>query len=170
MTLANRRSQIDFHHLGWPTRLLARIRPRSNQPSDRPSGRTRQPVTLRRRTSSTKAAGVPTAEGMKPPLRVITRLIAAAYALAGIGVAMAIYRVGGVANKIVLLPLAAGFLVLAVRLWSESVVGWGQGLPLSDSDLAQPRPAYAGRRGSHLACHLGRVRGLGVPGVARRTE
>jgi hypothetical protein len=70
---------------------------------------------------------MPIPEGMKPRFRIITRLIAAAYTLAGIGAAVAIYGVGGVANKLVLLVLAAGFLVLAVGLWSESVVAWWAG-------------------------------------------
>jgi hypothetical protein len=64
---------------------------------------------------------------MEPRFGIITRVIAAVYALAGIGAAQAILGTGEVANKMVLLVLAAGSLVLALGLWSESVLAWWAG-------------------------------------------
>jgi hypothetical protein len=64
---------------------------------------------------------------MKPRFGIITRLIATTFAVAGIGAAVATYEVSGAGNKIVLLVLAVGFLVLAVGLWSESISAWWVG-------------------------------------------
>ncbi|MGA9160523.1 MAG: hypothetical protein WB297_06620 [Actinomycetota bacterium] len=64
---------------------------------------------------------------MQPRFGIVTRVIAAVFALAGIGAAMAISGVGDASDRLVLLLLAAGFLVLAVALWAESIWAWWAG-------------------------------------------
>ena len=66
-------------------------------------------------------------EVMQPRFGIVTRVIAAVFALAGIGAAMAILGTGDASDGLVLLLLAAGFLVLAVGLWAESTWAWWAG-------------------------------------------
>lgn len=66
-------------------------------------------------------------EVMQPRFGIVTRVIAAVFALAGIGAAMAMLGTGDASDRLVLLPLAAGFLVLAVGLWAESTWAWWAG-------------------------------------------
>lgn len=64
---------------------------------------------------------------MQPRFGIVTQVIAAAFALAGIGAAIAILGVGDASDRLILLLLAVGFLVLALGLWSESVWAWWAG-------------------------------------------
>ena len=64
---------------------------------------------------------------MQPRFGSVTQVIAAAFALAGIGAAIAILGVGDASDRLILLLLAVGFLVLALGLWSESVWAWWAG-------------------------------------------
>ena len=64
---------------------------------------------------------------MQPRFGVITRVIASVFALAGIGAAIAMLGVGDASDRLMLLLLAAGFLVLAVGLWAESIWAWRAG-------------------------------------------
>jgi hypothetical protein len=64
---------------------------------------------------------------MQPRFGIVTRVIAAVFALAGIGAAMGTLGVGDASDRLVLLLLATGFLVLAVGLWAESIWAWWAG-------------------------------------------
>ena len=64
---------------------------------------------------------------MQPRFGIVTRVIAAVFALAGIGAAIAMLGVGDASDRLILLLLAVGFLVLALGLWSESVWAWWAG-------------------------------------------
>jgi hypothetical protein len=66
-------------------------------------------------------------EVMQPRFGIVTRVIAAVFALAGIGAAMAMLGTGDAFDRLVLFLLGAGFLVLAVGLWAESTWAWWAG-------------------------------------------
>ena len=64
---------------------------------------------------------------MQPRFGIVTRVIAAVFALAGVGAAIAMLGVGEASDRLVLLLLAVAFLVLAVGLWAESISAWWAG-------------------------------------------
>ena len=89
------------------------------------------PVTLQGRRSPCVLfyPGPPGADNrvMQPRFGIVTRVIAAVFALAGVGAAMAVLGVGDASDKLALLLLAAGFLVLAMGMWAESIWAWWAG-------------------------------------------
>jgi hypothetical protein len=108
---------------------------------------------------------------MQPRFGVVTRVIAAVFALAGIGAAIAMLGVGDASDRLMLLLLAAGFLVLAVGLWAESIWAWWAGAAVVVLTTLLSRVLNVpGGAGPRLASHRGWVHRFWVSGVVGQSE
>ena len=65
---------------------------------------------------------------MHPRFGILTQVLAAVFALAGVGAVLAVLGGAGVSDTLVFLTLAAGFLIVAVGLWTEFVWAWWAGI------------------------------------------